>query len=468
MKNSHTGKILIVDDEDKIRNILAVILRDAGYVIETAKDGFEALEKSGSFKPDLLIVDLQMPRMDGIETVTRIKERFPSVVAIILTAHGSIHSAVQAIKQGIYDYITKPFDNDQLILVVRRALDLHRLTLEVAELKNQLQKNFTVDHIVGDSAVMKEVKQNILRIAETDATVLIEGESGTGKELAARAIHFESKRREKPIVIIDCAAVPANLIESEFFGYQKGAFTDAREQRAGKFEEADGGTIFLDEIGELPLEAQSRLLRVIQEREFSRIGSATPIKIDVRIIAATNKNLPQQVADGKFREDLFYRLNVLKLFIPPLRLHSDDIPTYAQHFLIKHRNMFYKKVESLSPEALDILTAYEWRGNIRELENTIQRALLNATGVRLEVSDFDFKRENEGLRFPKYDPTGGLETFMNLLVERAERELIIKTLTETRWNRTEAAEKLKVSRKTLFNKMRQYGLGDDDTKEDAV
>ncbi|MEK6571069.1 MAG: sigma-54 dependent transcriptional regulator, partial [Bacteroidota bacterium] len=256
------GKILVVDDEERIRTILATVLRDAGYEVETAKDGIEAIGKSAAFKPEVVIADLQMPRMDGLETILRIKELLPNTVSIILTAHGTIPSAVQAIKQGVYDYLTKPFDNEQMLLVVKRVLDVYRLREEVDELKKKLEKRYTAESILGESGTMQRVRQQITQIAAADATVLIEGESGTGKELAARAIHYESKRKDRPLVIVDCTAIPSSLIETEFFGHEKGAFTDAREQRIGKFEEANTGTIFLDEIGELPLEAQTKLLRV--------------------------------------------------------------------------------------------------------------------------------------------------------------------------------------------------------------
>jgi DNA-binding NtrC family response regulator len=456
-------RILIVDDEEKIRCILAVILKDAGYTIETAKDGFDALEKSVSFKPQVLIVDLQMPRLDGIETIMRIKERSPQAVGIILTAHGTIQSAVQAIKGGVYDYITKPFDNEQILLVVKRALDVFRLTEEVDELKKELQKKYGIENILGESSLLQAVKHRILQMAQTDATVLIEGESGTGKELAARAIHFESKRKNNPLTIVDCTSIPTNLIESEFFGHERGAFTDARERKIGRFEEADSGTIFLDEIGELPLEAQTKLLRVLQEKEFSRLGGTVPIKVDVRVIAATNKNLEKQVELGRFREDLYYRLNVLKLRMPALREHQDDIPLYIDQFLRRYGTAFGKSTASITPEALQLFKHRDWKGNIRELENAIQRALLNTTRTSIGIEDLEFLALGSETIPLAPSPAQGLEPFIKSLTERSERELIIKALEETHWNRTEAAAKLKISRKTLFNKMQQYGLGESST-----
>lgn len=458
------GKILIVDDEERIRNILAMILKDQGYEVETAQDGIEAITRAESFKPYILIVDLQMPRLDGVETILRIRERFPRVVGIILTAHGTIPSAVQAIKQGIYDYIQKPFDNEEILLVIRRALEVYRLKEEVDELKNKLQQRYGIDSILGEATVIKQLRSEIQKIAHNDVTVLIEGESGTGKELAARAIHYQSNRRNNSLIIIDCAAIPINLIESEFFGHEKGAFTDARERRIGKFEEADTGTIFLDEIGELPLEAQTKLLRVLQEKKFTRIGGSEPVSVNVRVIAATNKNLDQQVREGKFREDLYYRLNVLKLHIPPLREHKEDILLYVHHFLSKYRDTFKKNITRISDDALELLKNYDWKGNIRELESVIQRAMLNAAGSHLSISDLTFLERSEVRKSLCYNPEFGLEAYVKSLSEQSEREIILETLEETNWNRTEAAEKLKISRKTLFNKMRYYGLDSEENK----
>lgn len=454
-------RILIADDEEKIRNILSAILTDQGYDVFTAKDGVEAIELSKKHRPHLFIADLQMPRVDGLEAIARIKELFPQTVALILTAHGTVQSAVQAMKEGAFDYLTKPFDNDQLVFVVKRALEFSRMSEEIDELRGQLRGEHGVQAIVGRAPVVERLRSIILQVATNDATVLIEGESGTGKELAARAIHYESKRRDSPLVTVDCSALPSSLVEREFFGHEAGAFTDARESRPGKFEEANGGTVFLDEIGELPLEAQTRLLRFLQEKEITRIGATKPIYVDVRVIAATNKDLDALVKSGEFREDLFYRLNVLKLTVPPLREHLEDIPTYAGHFLQKHRASFGKKVSEFSADALAVLALHPWKGNIRELENAIQRALLSASADTIERSDLAFLSGNEQGSTGDRSLTDGLESYIRSVAEEHERRLILDTLRATNWNRTEAAERLKISRKTLFNKMLQYGLDAD-------
>ncbi len=461
--NSQTNKLrlLIVDDEERICNILAAIMKDEGYEVETAKDGVEAINKSKEFEPQVAIVDLQMPRIDGIETITRMRESNPSIVPIILTAHGTIRSAVQATKQGVYDYLTKPFDNDQILVAVRRAFQYHRLATEVVELKKILRGKYGLDSIIGTSAVMSNFREETKRIANTDATVLIEGESGTGKELAAKAIHYESLRRNAPLIVVDCGAIPANIIESEFFGHEKGAFTDARDQRIGKFEEANGGSIFLDEIGELPLDAQTKLLRVLQEKEITRVGANVPINIDVRVIAATNKSLEDLMHGGKFREDLFYRLNVLKLDVPPLREHKDDIPTYVEHFIEKHKSTVRRTHCEVSEDAKRVFMFWDWSGNVRELENAVQRAMLSMKGDRIEASDLSFLRKTSSNSIAHYDGNQGLEDYIGTLVAHAEKEVILRILEETRWNRSLSAEKLKISRKTLFNKMQQYGINEE-------
>jgi DNA-binding NtrC family response regulator len=458
MTRTAASKILVVDDEERIRTILAAILRGEGYLVETAADGIEALDRGTAFRPDVLVVDLQMPRMDGIETISRFKERVPHAAAIILTAHGSIQSAVEAIKKGAYDYLTKPFDNDQLLMVVRRACDLVRISSELERLRARLEPQGGLRALLGESDLMRDLRARIQKIAEADATVLICGESGTGKELAARAIHMESRRKEEPLVVVDCAAIPEQLMESSFFGHEKGAFTDAHEQKTGAFEEANGGTVFLDEIGELPTGAQSKLLRVLQEKEFSRVGSASPIRVDVRVIAATNKDLAARVRKGKFREDLYYRLDVLNLKMPSLREHIGDVPLYAAHFIERYRSVFGKRVSGISPEALQILTSLPWNGNVRELENVIQRGLLNASGETLQEADVRFAGETGGRSAVPWDPSVGLELYVKSLSEEAEKRIILESLGRTGWNRTATAQNLGISRKTLFNKMQQYGI----------
>lgn len=452
------ARLLVVDDEERIRTILAAVLRNEGYEVVTARDGLDALAKVDAYEPDVVIVDLQMPRLDGLETIGRFKDRLPSVVTIVLTAHGSIETAVQAMKRGAYDYLTKPYDNEQLLMVVNRAVERRHLSDEVGRLKRQLGRTGGIEEIMGDSPTMQAIRQQIKRIAESDATVLIEGESGTGKELAARAIHFESKRRDSPLVVVDCAAIPSHLVESEFFGHERGAFTDAKERRIGKFEEAEGGSIFLDEIGELPQDSQSRLLRVLQEREFVRIGGNVSVRVNVRVIAATNKDLEARVQESKFREDLFFRLNVLKLHMPALREHVEDLPIYVQHFLHKHSASQVGGKRSASSDALKFLCARDWKGNIRELENTLQRAMMNADTVQLEQKDFDFLNNIKASGIPPFKIGQALEPYVNLMTERLERQIILDTLNLVGWNRTEAAKSLKISRKTLFNKMQQYDL----------
>lgn len=459
MNDGVAGKrILVVDDEERIRNILAAILMDENYEVATASDGIEALNKIPDFMPHVAIVDLQMPRMNGLETISQMMQLDRNIVPIILTAHGTIESAVQATKHGVYDYLTKPFDNDQMLLVVRRALDHYQLATEVTELRKELGRRYGLDSIVGDSVLMQKVREEIKRIAETDAAVLIEGESGTGKELAARAIHYESLRKNGPLVVVDCGSIPMSIIESEFFGHEKGAFTDAREQRIGKFEESNSGSIFLDEISELAIDAQTKLLRVLQEKEFTRVGGRNAVKVDVRIIAATNKNLEDLLRSGRFREDLYYRLNVLRLQLPSLREHREDIPLYVTHFIEKHKQTIHRAVTEVSSEAIQVLMSYSWGGNIRELENAIQRAMLGMTGNRIEAADLMFLTRKNSSGPKQYDGEEGLVSYVRSLVEYSEKEIIIKALDETNWKKTDAAKRLKMGRKTLYSRIKQYHI----------
>ncbi len=459
MNTTHgAGRVLVVDDEERIRTILAAILKDEHYEVATASDGIEAMNKIGDFAPQVAIVDLQMPRMSGMETIERMMQVDKRIVIVVLTAHGSIQSAVQVTKHGVYDYLTKPFDNEQMLHVIRRAMQHHQLAAEVNDLKKKLGKQYGLESIVGESEPMRKVREEIKRIANTDAAVLIEGESGTGKELAARAIHYESLRNEGPLVVVDCGSVPISIIESEFFGHERGAFTDARDQRIGRFEEANSGSIFLDEIGELPMDAQTKLLRVLQEKEFMRVGGSSPVRVDVRVIAASNKNLEEQMKNGRFREDLFYRLNVLRLLIPPLRERKEDIPTYANYFVEKHKDTIHRGTCTISDEAIQVLMSHDWGGNVRELENAIQRAMLSMKNNKIQASDFSFLSRRDIPNTIQFNGEDGMERYIKSLVENSERDIIIKVLRETDWNRINAATKLKVSRKTLFNKMQQYKI----------
>jgi len=454
-------RILVVDDEDLIRNMLKRLLEKEGFFVITANNGLDALKKSYEFQPHIVISDLQMPQMGGVETCQKIKEVVPEVINIILTAHGTVQSAVSAIKLGIYDYITKPFDNDQILFIIKRAAEFINLSHEIEKLKTELNKQNGLSYILGESIVMHSLRMRVNQVSQSDVTVLVEGESGTGKELISKAIHYSSKRKNNKLIIVDCTSIPAHLIESEFFGHEKGAFTDAREQRIGKFEEAEGGTVFLDEIGELPLDSQAKLLRILQERELIRIGSSIPIKVNIRIIAATNKNLFDQVQLGKFREDLFYRLNILKINVPPLREHLDDIPIYIRHFLAKHQETFGKNIEGITPDATAGLSCMTWRGNIRELENSVQRAILNCKGNYLSLEDFQISPGNFPIRGAEEYLKEGLEFYIKSIVRQYEKDIIIKTLVESNHSKTRSAEKLKISRKTLFNKMKEYDISEE-------
>lgn len=451
-------KILIVDDEEKIRDIILTILSEQGYNVKARQNGQEALDLIPMFKPHIVLADLHMPGIDGIDLIHRIKYIAPDIIFIIITAYGTITAAVSAIKEGIYDYISKPFDNEYLISVIKHAAEFYQLNLEVDLLKNQLGKKAGLKNIIGESVEIKKLKNEIREVANSDATVIISGESGTGKELVAKAIHFESKRQKGPLVILDCTAIPESLTESIFFGHEKGAFTDAVEKRIGKFETANNGTIFFDEISELPIYAQAKLLRVLQEREFTRVGGNNIIKTDFRVIAATNKNLQDLIHTEKFREDLFYRLNVLLIDVPPLRKHLDDIPIYAKYFIIKHSNILNREPKDISAQTISFLQQKEWKGNIRQLENSIQRALFNSKSNKIDIEDFDFLEYLEPNSIAQFDYNLGMDTYITNITQGIEHELITKTLIETSGNKTLAAEKLKISRKTLFNKLKFYKI----------
>lgn len=461
IKNEMTKqpKILIVDDEKKIRLILSQILADEGYLVSTAENGEKAILTLSEVAPDLILMDQKMPGMNGIEAMTKIKAQHPDVTVIIITAHASLPLAVEATKKGAYDYISKPFDNDELLIIIRRALQHTQLTEEVTQLKQQLQEKYSFKNIIGTSSKMQRVFEQIARVCETNATVLVQGESGAGKEMIVKAIHYHSKRREKPFIAINCGAVPINLLESEFFGHEKGAFTDAKSRKIGKFEQANSGTLFLDEIGELPLDAQVKLLRVLDERKISRIGGHEMIPIDVRVISATNKNPEEEVKKGTFRLDLLYRLNIFTISVPPLRERKDDIPLLVEHFIQKYNQQMGLEVKNISQSAITYLQNYDWPGNVRDLENAIQSAMILAKNGVIRLEDLPIRLQG----YPEMNDAElienvGLEGHVRKMCSQIEKEIILKTLESCDHNRTITAETLQISRKTLFNKMKQYRL----------
>ncbi|HKY28296.1 MAG TPA: sigma-54 dependent transcriptional regulator [Pyrinomonadaceae bacterium] len=456
------SKVLIVDDEQQIRSILALILRERGFEVAEAESGDEALRITDSIQPDIVLLDINLPGTNGLETLRQLLAKNNKLTVIMMTAYATIRSAVEAIREGAFDYLTKPFDNDELLLTIDRALALHRLSNEVEELRAELSTRYGFNEIVGISPRLQGVFRTITKVAAVDATVLIEGESGTGKELVARAIHRRSHRAGKPFVAVNCGAIPPTLFEAEFFGHQRGAFTDAHEARSGRFEQAQGGTLFLDEISDLSLEAQVKLLRALQEREVTRLGSHTPIKVDVRVVTATNKDLKAAVESGAFRQDLYWRLNVVKITLPSLRERSEDVPLIVDHLLARFSNELGVTARAISPEALRLLQSYQWPGNIRELENTLCSAMIMCDGKVIKPSDLPPRIRGE--KEVAGNGTGELDRStlagaVRDVTENIEKMLITSRLAEMNYNRTATADSLGISRKTLFNKMRQYGLG---------
>lgn len=457
------ANILIVDDERQIRRILAVLLAEHRHRVAEADCSESALERISTFKPDLVLLDLKLPGVDGLGTLPQLLAGNPRPEVIMMTAFGTIGSAVEAMRRGAFDYVTKPFDNDELLLTVERALEMRRLGSEVEELRSELEARYGFHEIVGLSPEMQGLFRMMSKVVGVDVTVLMTGESGTGKEMVARAIHRKSKRVRGPFVAVNCSAIPQTLVESEFFGHERGAFTDARETRPGKFEQAHGGTLFLDEVGDLALDAQAKMLRALQERQVVRLGGRQSIDVDVRVIAATHRDLAQQMLAGRFREDLYWRLNVIHLRLPALRERRGDIPLLIDHFLSRFNRELRLQISGIAPEARQLLCNYEWPGNIRELENTLCRAMILCEGNILSVADLPGRIRGEimlpGSPLRDLDLSRlSLGQAVGEAVERIEKIMILSRLAEHRGNRTVTAESLGVSRKTLFNKMRQYGL----------
>ncbi len=440
--------ILIVDDEKVVRDSLAKWFREDGYTVESAENGAEALKKLQTRRWDILLLDIKMPGMDGMELQERIREVDPDPTIIFITAHATVDTAVKALKNGAFDYVTKPVDPDYLSHLVANVIKHRELADENVKLKEQITEITGSDEIIGESAGMKKIYGLIESVAKTDTTVMIRGESGTGKELIARAIHNHSARKFFPLVTLNCGGLPEGVLESELFGHERGSFTGAHYRRKGKLELADGGTLFLDEIGNIDRKTQMDLLRVIETKQFTRVGGNEIIKVDFRIISATNRNLEEAVKEGSFREDLFYRLNVFTIEVPPLRERGSDLVILADFFLKKYTASMGKAIKCFSPEALDKIKSYAWPGNVRELENAIERAVVIGTppAIQADVLPFSLhgKPEAEDI------PAGSLEA--------VERSHIIRILEQQNWNISRSAETLKIDRATLYNKIQKYGL----------
>jgi DNA-binding NtrC family response regulator len=454
-------RILLVDDEPKISKILTRILTEEGFHLTCADSGEKSVQIARKEMPDIVLMDLNLPGISGIEAMKQILAIHPDVLTIMITAYGSIQSAVEAMRSGSYDYITKPFDNDQLVLTIKRAEEHVQLRREVNELRNQLRERYRFENIIGQSPRMKAVFDRMEKVAETDATVLVQGESGTGKELIVRAIHHASARRKGAFITVNCGAIPANLVESEFFGHEKGAFTDAKETRIGAFERASGGTLFLDEIGELAPDTQVKLLRVLEEKTITRVGGAKQIPVDTRITAATNKSLDAEVQAGHFRQDLFFRLNVFVISLPPVRERREDIPLLIDYFLDLYNNQLGTDVSGISREAVQCLYDYEWPGNVRELANSLHSALIVCQKGTLLPRHLPPRIQGYPLieETPK-SGAEGLEQQVQRMVDSVEKKLILRALEQSQGSRTRAAHTLKISRKTLFNKMQKLKIDD--------
>ncbi|MBI5501005.1 MAG: sigma-54-dependent Fis family transcriptional regulator [Deltaproteobacteria bacterium] len=452
-------QVLIVDDEPNMRRVLAALLERESCEVLQAADGVEALRVMDENVVHVIVADLRMPNMDGLELLKRVNGRDPDLPFIVLTAHGTVDAAVEAMKLGAFDFITKPFEKDELLAVARKAMRSARL--DALEPGGPGVAGDSRRHrIIGASSQMQAVFALIEKVAGSPTTVLLTGESGTGKELVARALHAESKLSRQPYIRVNCAAIPRELIESEFFGYEKGAFTGAVTSKPGRFELADGGTLFLDEIGEIPLEMQVKLLRAIQEHEFERVGGLRTLRVNVRLITATNKDLQRSVAEGTFREDLYYRLNVVHIRLPPLRERPEDLPLLCAHFVERFNERLGRRIEGFEPEAMASLRRYHWPGNVRELENLVERCVLFADGARIAPSDLPEEVRGVGGGAPDAadaDPMA-LKSRVRAAAERVERDLIDKALKLCDHNVTRAAKLLRISRKSLQVKMRDLGL----------
>lgn len=453
-------RILIIEDEANMRHMLKVLLEKSGFEVSLAADGQEGADVVGEQDFHFILCDIKMPRMDGMAFLKSASDTVRDTPVIMMSAYGTIDTAIEAMKLGAYDYISKPFKPDEVLLTLKKAEEREKLKIENLRLKNRIQKieqSYTFSNIVAKSKGMQSVFDLIKKVADYKTTVLIHGESGTGKELIARAIHFNGSRHSHPLISVNCGGIPETLLESEMFGYKKGAFTDAWRDKRGYFEEAHKGTIFLDEIGELPIPLQTKLLRVLQEEEITPLGSAVTKTVDVRVIAATAKDLPEEIKNARFREDLYYRINVVTIYLPPLRERREDIPLLTDHFIKSFNAKLKKNIRGLSSEAMEQFMVHRWPGNVRELENVIERSILLAPGDVLEMSDLP--PELKAARFP----SGGLTREGISSIKEAtrllEKKLIERALSKTGGNKSQAAKMLEISRPMLISKVKQYKLG---------
>jgi two-component system, NtrC family, response regulator AtoC len=465
------GSLLIIDDEPDIRLVMSANLKKEGYDVETAEDGAAALQKLEGRDFDAIIVDHQMPRLTGMELLEYLRNVWhggpdrTEIPVIVVTAYGTIEMAVKAMKDGAYSYLTKPIQYEELSMQVKNAVERRKLSREVENLRHAVEERYQLGNILGKNPQMQKIFHLVRTVAETDATVLIHGESGTGKELIARAIHYNSRRKDRPFVTVSCSALPETLLESELFGHEKGSFTGAIRQRIGRFEMADGGTVFLDEIGEMSMPVQIKLLRVLQEREFERVGGNKPVKVDVRVIAATHTDLHRAMNERLFREDLFYRLNVVPIKLPPLRDRLDDVPLLAAHFLKKYSEKNHKRIAMISTEGLSSLMRYSYPGNVRELENIIERAVIMEKGDTL--TKIDLKRVDSG-KYDKQSPMrNDIETFRKKkteVVEKFEKEYFTRLLKMYNGNMSRASQHAGINIKNFHEKMARYGLKKEEFK----
>lgn len=448
--------ILIVDDDLAHRTMLKTLLSGWGYGIVETDDGGTAIELARKRPFDLILMDIRMVKVSGLEALGQIKAFNPAIPIVIMTAYASVETAVEALKKGAYDYLTKPLDFDELRLSLERAMDHSRLKEENRLLRENLSGRFDRRNLIGRSQAMTSLLEIVAQAAPSEATVLITGESGTGKEMIAGAIHFNSFRKDGPFIRINCAAIPETLLESELFGHEKGAFTGADRRKEGKFRQANGGSIFLDEVSEMSLAMQVKLLRVLQEREITRVGGDEVLRVDVRVIAATNRNLLQAIAAGRFREDLYYRLNVVTLHVPPLRSRREDIPLLAQHFLVQFAKQNHKVIKGFTPQAMDRLLRYAWPGNVRELMNAVERGVVLSRSDYLDEAELPLISAAEGV--PEPTPALGMMTNGKAPLEEVEKAAILKILAAVEGNKSEAARRLGITRRTLHQKLKKWGM----------